>query len=235
MQNQHFRYKLKNLNLQKSELVHMFGNQDDEILDQSVWEGLNTELAYANQIQGGYSIYEGLAFDKKKKSITIGNIPFYVGPVLFPRFKNVEKIAVIICTAGAILEELTKQHFDKDETLIGYSLDAFGTLITDKVLQNVTQQLRESMLSLGFSITGCYCPGYCDWSLYEQEKLFSLLPDRFCGVTLNDSCLMSPLKSLSGLIGIGHDVKEDFPQCRICNMGNCYMRKEAYFTQIENE
>jgi hypothetical protein len=235
MHYQHQKFALKELDLQKSDLHHMFGNQDADLLTQLDWEKMMDELDLPNQIQGGFYIFEDVRFDKEKKTITIENIPLNVGPVLYPRFKNVKKIAVTVCTAGANLDQLSKNHIGQGEILIGYSLDALGAVIAEKVLEKVTASLKNSMQLLGYSITGCYCPGYCDWPLLDQKKIFGLLPEKFCSVTLSDSCLMVPLKSVSGLIGIGVDVQEDFPQCRICPMYNCYMRKEAYSIQAEND
>jgi hypothetical protein len=231
MNYQHLKFSLKNLNLQKSELLHMYGNHDDDLLTQSQWERMLDELKPSNQMQGGYYIYDDILFDKKQKTMSFGGITFNLGTILFPRFKNVEKIAVTICTAGANLDIVSKRYIELGEILFGYSLDALGAVIAEKVLERLRDNLKNSMHEIGYSITGCYCPGYCDWPLSEQKKIFRLLPEKFCNVVLSDSCLMVPLKSISGLIGIGINVQEDFPQCRICTMANCYMRKEAYSIQ----
>jgi hypothetical protein len=42
----------------------------------------------------------------------------------------------------------------------------------------------------------------------EQHKLFSLLPPGICGITLSDSALMHPIKSVSGITGIGKHCKQ---------------------------
>jgi hypothetical protein len=235
MQNKHFKFSLNDLGLQKSELIHMFGNQDSDIITSSDWRNMMAELDFPDQIQGGYSIFENVQFDNTSKEIIIENVPFKIGPVLFPRFKNVEKIAVTLCTAGPNIDLLSKSHLDQGETLLGYCLDALGAVIVEKVLENVRFRLRNSMRLSGYAITACYCPGYCDWQLSEQTKIFNLLPGGFCNVALSNSCLMIPLKSISGLIGIGMGVQEDFPQCRICSMHKCHLRKEAYSVQIEND
>ena len=69
-----------------------------------------------------------------------------------------------------------------------------------------------------------YSPGYGDLSLESQKQVFALLnPPKYIGVTLNDSLLMSPSKSVTGIIGIGGcDKKED---CANCNLENCEYRK----------
>jgi hypothetical protein len=230
MTSQRLTYSIKDLDLQKIEIIQTFGNHDDAILAESDWEKMLHELDFPDQMQGGYYIYDDLRFDKDKKIISVGEINFNVGPVLFPRFKYAEKLAITVCTAGSNLDKVSTNYKDKGDYLHGYFIDALGAVIAEKVLENVRMELKNSVHSLGYSISGCYCPGYCDWPLSEQKKIFELLPENYCHVRLTDSCLMVPLKSVSGLIGIGVGVKEDFPQCRICTMENCYMRKEAYTT-----
>jgi hypothetical protein len=228
MQFRQLKFTIKDLDLQKSELNHLFGNEDSDMLSLKDWGKMLEELNVPDQMQGGYYIIDDVQFDKGNKIIKLENIPFYLGPVLYPRFKNVERVAVTLCTAGSNLDALSKRYIEQGDILIGYSIDALGALIAEKVLSEVRKVLKDSVQLSGYSITGCYCPGYCDWPLLEQKKIFGLLPEKFCEVMLTDSCLMVPLKSISGLIGIGINVQEDFPQCKICSMTNCYMRKEAY-------
>ena len=108
MINEHLKFSFKDLSLQKNDLLHMFGNQDNNILAYSDWEKILFDFESLNEIQGGYYIFGDIHFNKKEKIITIGGQPFNVGPVLFPRFNNVEKIAVTVCTAGATLDSYLK-------------------------------------------------------------------------------------------------------------------------------
>ena len=48
-----------------------------------------------------------------------------------------------------------------------------------------------------------YSPGYCGWHVSGQRKLFDFLRPEEIGMTLNASCLMQPLKSVSGVLVAG--------------------------------
>jgi hypothetical protein len=76
------------------------------------------------------------------------------------------------------------------------------------------------------NITNRYSPGYCNWSVSEQKLLFSFLPDGFCGIKLNDSALMTPIKSISGIIGIGQNVKMNEYNCNHCGVKDCTYRSK---------
>ena len=76
----------------------------------------------------------------------------------------------------------------------------------------------------GVSLTMRYSPGFGDLSLENQKKVFALLnPQKYIGVTLNDSLLMSPSKSVTAIVGIGGCDNKD--NCNNCNLENCEYRK----------
>ena len=67
---------------------------------------------------------------------------------------------------------------------------------------------------------------YCGWHVSAQPALFSLFPEKNpCGIELTDSCLMLPMKSVSGVIGIGPDVRYLPYTCGICDKKDCYKRR----------
>jgi len=61
----------------------------------------------------------------------------------------------------------------------------------------------------------------------EQRKLFALLGDpvKEVGVELTESCLMIPVKSVSG---IWFPAKIDFENCQLCSRENCPGRRAPY-------
>ena len=58
-------------------------------------------------------------------------------------------------------------------------------------------------MATSHSITGRFSPGYGDLPLEMQRKIFDLLePPKHIGLTLNDSLLMSPTKSVTAIFGM---------------------------------
>jgi len=80
------------------------------------------------------------------------------------------------------------------------------------------------MKIIGLKVSNRYSPGYCTWDVSEQKKLFSFFPDRFAGITLSDSSLMNPIKSVSGIAGIGKDIKHLGYVCDNCTVVDCVFR-----------
>ena len=70
-----------------------------------------------------------------------------------------------------------------------------------------------------------FSPGYSDFDLERQKDIFDLLNCRkLIGLTLNDSLLMSPSKSVTAFAGINGDC-DDFKKCANCNNSDCSFRR----------
>jgi hypothetical protein len=79
--------------------------------------------------------------------------------------------------------------------------------------------------------TFLYSPGYCGWHISAQEPLFAVLRPQAIGMTLNASFLMSPLKSISGVLVSGpaaiHGIAAGYPFCGRCQSPVCRERSMA--------
>lgn len=64
-----------------------------------------------------------------------------------------------------------------------------------------------------------------DWPLSEQRALFELVDGGAIGITLTESLLMRPLKSVSGIM---FPSEKDFHSCRYCGRENCPGRRAPY-------
>ncbi|MCA9261569.1 MAG: hypothetical protein KDA61_20270, partial [Planctomycetales bacterium] len=105
--------------------------------------------------------------------------------------------------------------------------DAIGAERAEAAEAAVLQELSPQMARLRLSCTLPYSPGYCGMALTEQRKLFGLFGDQSAGVSLSETCLMRPLKSISGLIGVASEslVVAHGSPCDRCELHQCAMRR----------
>jgi hypothetical protein len=109
-------------------------------------------------------------------------------------------------------------------------LDTFGSLVAEKTADYLQTQLQMETTGSGLKITNRYSPGYCNWPVAGQQQLFELLPaGNPCRFSLTESMLMMPVKSVSGIVGIGKNVKRHEYACNVCSDKNCVYRKALYF------
>jgi hypothetical protein len=176
-------------------------------------------------IRAEYSVFPVIRFNEAEKSVEINNLTFNLRKIVFGQIKKSDFIAVFLCTAGKEIGIRSRAAMKEGDLLTGYIYDVIGSEIADAAADLMQDSLRETMVSEGKKITNRYSPGYCDWDVVEQHKLFQLMPDNFCGIKLNASALMDPEKSISGFIGIGEHVRYNQYTCGLCDMKDCINRK----------
>jgi len=110
------------------------------------------------------------------------------------------------------------------DPLKGYILDIIGSLAADAASDLMQEELAVSVGQSGLKITNRYSPGHCGWNVADQHKIFMLMPENFCGISLTESALMEPIKSTSGFIGIGEHVRYNNYTCSYCDIKDCAYR-----------
>ncbi len=176
--------------------------------------------------EGGYALYSNINVDRENKMTIIGDVEFDTKSIVTRHMDRSGIIAVFACTAGAEISALASEYNKNGHTVHAYIADSLGSIMVERAMDLIQEQLKTGMEEKGLRITNRYSPGYCGWEIKEQEKLFSLLPDHFCGISLTDSMLMKPIKSVSGIIGIGKEVIYDHYTCNYCKDINCLYRRK---------
>ena len=172
----------------------------------------------------GYVLLEA-AKPESPEEIVIGGIHFQTGKIIHNMLKQSETYALFLVTIGPEPEELARDLLAKGEFLDGYITDLVASFLVELVADQVHEAIREVAVARNIKVTNRYSPGYCSWDVAEQQKLFSLFHENSCGISLSDSSLMNLVKSISGIIGIGPDVKFNECTCEICPMKTCHFFK----------
>ncbi|MBR8534024.1 hypothetical protein KDU71_00500 [Carboxylicivirga sediminis] len=172
-------------------------------------------------IQGGYLIEPAEVVDE---TIIIEGNNFEVGPTIAGALSNSEQVAFFVCTAGNEISERVNELNAKGDWLEAYLVDVMGSVMVETAMDKLQAIIENECVANGLRITNRYSPGYSGWNVKEQALLFSFFPEKFCGITLSDSCLMHPVKSVSGFIGIGTKVRYRKHACSQCNATNCIYR-----------
>ena len=136
-----------------------------------------------------------------------------------------EGYALFIATCGEAFERFLQQLKAEGDMVRVFIADAMGSVIAEKCADEMEKNLQLSIDKLGWKHTNRFSPGYCGWHVSQQQLLFPLFNGQTCGVTLTDSSLMLPIKSVSGIIGVGEKVRKLDYTCGLCNFEKCYKRK----------
>jgi hypothetical protein len=158
------------------------------------------------------------------------------GPVarIFPR---AEHLALFAVTLGDGIAPALHACFADRDFALAYLLDAMASVAADGVAELVERRYEMALRGRGWTTANGaalrYSPGYCGWDVTGQRRLFARLEPGRVGLTLTDSCLMQPLKSVSGVLLAGprsiHRFRPDYDFCDSCEDRTCRKRlREIY-------
>ena len=150
---------------------------------------------------------------------------FDMGRIIMNQLRGAEGYALFIATCGEAFERFLQQLKAEGDMVRVFIADAMGSVIAEKCADEMEKNLQLSIDKLGWKHTNRFSPGYCGWHVSQQQLLFPLFNGQTCGVTLTDSSLMLPIKSVSGIIGVGEKVRRLDYTCGLCNFEKCYKRK----------
>ncbi len=151
---------------------------------------------------------------------------FAIGKIIERQLKGAEAYAFFICTAGVEYEAFQERLKKEGDMVRVFIADALGSVIAEKAADQMELSLQENIDKLGWHHTNRFSPGYCGWHVSQQQLLFPLFKGETCGVKLTESSLMLPIKSVSGIIGLGPNVRHLDYTCGLCDFKQCYKRKK---------
>ncbi|MBW1996741.1 MAG: hypothetical protein JRJ29_02120 [Deltaproteobacteria bacterium] len=113
-----------------------------------------------------------------------------------------EETVCFAATIGDRIEKVIKRCMSKNRYSDAYILDAMGSVAIENVVEQFHQRMALHYNKLGKAVTLRFSPGYCDWPVTDQKKIFSLFDSDQIGIELLDSCFIVPRKSILGIFGV---------------------------------
>jgi hypothetical protein len=188
-----------------------------------IQEVLN-EAAGFSDIRGGYTMVSDIRISDNKKNVLLGDKLLLTDKIIASSLREAETILIFLFTAGIQYEIRSRDLMLHDDQIKGYVVDTLGSIVVELAVDRLRQELEKQLAASSLKMTNPYSPGYCGWPVSDQSKLFSFFPDGFAGITLSKSSLMTPIKSVSGIIGAGEKAKKRAYRCEICDLTTCIYR-----------
>jgi hypothetical protein len=159
-----------------------------------------------------------------------------VGDIL-PRFPGSRRLALFAVTLGQGPNARIARLFEERDFALASMLDAVASEATDKAGDVLEEHYSKALRDSGEVDPSWrslrYSPGYCGWHVSGQRALFDALRPEEIGISLRESCLMEPLKSMTGVIITGppeiHEFDDSYPFCADCTTHGCRERIRSVF------
>jgi hypothetical protein len=222
-----YEFNYESCSINEIKIIELLG-YDADTVPEPVMETISSiikQLPSKVRLQSGYKIFNPRKVKLDGDYFNIDNRTFSCGKIIYSTLKNSDTIAFLISSIGDEIENWSKHFMYNEEMLKGYLIDKIASELVEQLADKTQLLLEDELKELELKATNRYSPGYCGWSVADQQNLFSLLPSKFCGVTVNDTSMMTPIKSVSAVIGIGKNIEKKNYECSICEIEFCYKRE----------
>lgn len=143
-------------------------------------------------------------------------------------------LALFAATVGEEISRKIRALFSEDDFAPGSMLDTAASVGADMASGYMENYFKNYLVESGLfdnsKAVMRFSPGYCGWHVSGQRKLFEYLRPEKIGIKLTDSCLMEPLKSVSGVVVFGRknifEFDNNFLFCADCVDQSCLARQK---------
>ncbi|MEG1780022.1 MAG: vitamin B12 dependent-methionine synthase activation domain-containing protein [Clostridium sp.] len=141
-----------------------------------------------------------------------------------------EQVILFAATLGAGADFLLERysHLEMSRAVV---LQAAAAAMIESYCEVENKRLKEEFLKQGSFLRPRFSPGYGDFPLSAQKDLIMAIEaEKHVGITLTDSFLMIPSKSVTAVIGVGRKKDStaetyDADGCKTCDSKTCSYRR----------
>lgn len=176
-------------------------------------------LGYKKNINNNYDVSEQIKEKTKELILEVQKIlkpqcVFEFYPIDFLTNNNIKSqklnnnltncsyVIILAATIGPMVDKLILQYQNKSSSS-ALIIQAIGAMFIESFVDFLCKDFAQEALKNGYKLKPRFSPGFGDLSLENQKKIFSFLRcSQQIGLTLNDSLVMSPEKSVTAFIGL---------------------------------
>lgn len=137
---------------------------------------------------------------------------------LSKNLKNCDKAVLFSATIGIETDRIIAKYIRISPSLAVIA-QAVGTVLVESLCDTLCGKISDELEKDGLFLRPRFSPGYGDFKLECQKEIFAILEcSKKIGVSLTDSLIMTPSKSVSGVLGVSREAtcrKND--SCEACN------------------
>lgn len=145
---------------------------------------------------------------------------------LCTNLENCQKIIVFAATVGLEVDRLIAKYSRLSPSK-ALCFQAIGAERIESLCNVFNDEITKEALHDGYYTRPRFSPGYGDLPLDIQKDIFAFLDcPRKIGLSLNESLLMSPSKSVTAIIGLSKTPKQcKTASCTDCTKTDCSFRR----------
>jgi len=172
-------------------------------------------------------LFRKFPIEVTKGSVRIGGTEL-ISRNLAEHLQGCKEAFLFALTLGTGVDALIRRYTVSEMPFVPV-LQACAAAYTEQCADEAQREPEQYAAEHGLYLRPRYSPGYGDFSLESQKFFFAALDiSKKIGVSLTDSCLMIPFKSITAVIGLSSDPSLcHVGKCMTCTALNCPFRKES--------
>jgi hypothetical protein len=212
--------------INRDQFAKMFGGRNSSVFSCSLNEKLEIYTAGLERLYSPRLNYRIIDID----CVEAGIVRFKAGVEFNSKklsrvMRQCDEAVCFIATIGDEIEREISRLTAQNRLSDAFIVDTLGSLLVEGLVNQFQEEMRSRYRLQGRAASLRFSPGYCDWPIDQQKKIFDLFAQALLEVRLSETCLMSPRKSISGVFGIsskagGQWVSAHNP-CRTCAKKDC--------------
>ncbi|MBC2717691.1 MAG: hypothetical protein HF978_20500 [Desulfobacteraceae bacterium] len=219
-----------NIDINIDKLATRLGGKKQQDFSYAVSEKITMFTEKMSRMLSPHLYYQTIKVD----SVNNGEIELSGGITFFSIklskvMKECSEAVCFVATIGKDIDREIIRMMEQKHLSDAFVLDAIGSLLVESIVNDFWKKMKIKHQKAGRVVSLRFSPGYCDWSIEEQKKLFQFLDLNPVFVKLSHSCLMSPRKSISGIFGISYPHTTHFVEaynpCKNCHKKDCNERR----------
>ena len=213
------------MDIRTKEAVRYLGYGKNEVDDKTLQE-IQDSFRELERLADKKSIYRIFELSlKDENELKIGNVEIY-SRNLRTNLKDCKQVVLFAATLGAEVDRLIRkmQVVDMAKAVV---MQACAATLLEEYCDELQQKIAERMQEQGKYIRPRFSPGYGDFSIQHQKDVLAMLEtSKRIGVTMTDSYMLTPTKSVTAVIGIGDaEMNCNLNSCEECDKTDCTYRR----------
>ena len=150
------------------------------------------------------------------------------GPLIAQHLARSQMVIVMVCTIGTTLDDTVSSLF-KVDPVVAVALDGVGSAAVELLAIQACNYFEAEAKEQGLKTSMPLTPGMVGWPVEEgQPQIFTLVDSDLIQVSLTESCMMVPNKSLSMVLGLGRELSATGSSCDYCSLNGICKYQNHY-------
>lgn len=215
------------MEIDKKEVLRYLGyrkmQEPEEIISSLIYSCIE-ELQNAVTMK---SIYHIFCLNVEENKIQIGDTFFVTSKNLSKNLQDCKEIILFAATLGIQPDLIMKRYTLTDMARVAV-LQAVAATMIEQYCDECQKSIEKEQEKRNLYLRPRFSPGYGDFDIQHQKQMISILDcPRKIGLTLTDSFILAPSKSVTAVIGLSQKKKDcHIKGCEACNQLNCAFRRD---------